>query len=172
MNKNIKGLYENYPLLSVVVSNLITFSIYTLGALILSGLGWIAVAAFLFYCLGLEIRLLKISCVDCYYYGKLCFSGRGMICSFFFKKGDPQRFLCKQITWVQILPDFLVALIPLLAGIYLSIIAFNWLRLGLMLLLIILAFPATGYLRSHLACLNCKQRELGCPASELFGGKK
>jgi hypothetical protein len=162
--------YENYPPLFVLGSDLVTFSIYILGAFILSGFGWLVVALYILYCLFLEVRLLKMSCVNCYYYGKLCFSGHGLLCSFFFKKGDPKGFLCKKITWVQIVPDFLLSLIPLAAGIYLSLVSFSWLRLGLMALLIVAAFPSAGYIRMNLACLHCRQKELGCPATELFGG--
>ena len=63
-------------------------------------------------------------------------------------------------------------LIPLLAGLYLSFIDFSWLRLFLMILLVILAFPVVGFVRGNLACRYCKQRELGCPAAKLFGGKQ
>jgi len=163
--------YENYPLPFVIFSNLVGLSIYVLGAVILSGVGWPIVVLYLLYCLALEIRLFKKSCVDCYYYGKLCFSGRGLLCSLFFKKGDPKRFLCTQISWIQLIPDFLVTLIPLIGGIILSIIDFNWLRLTLMIILVILGFPVIGYIRGSLACLHCKQRDLGCPAVEFFSVK-
>jgi hypothetical protein len=172
MNTNKTEFYENYPPLFVIFSNLVGLSIYLLGAIILSGFGWLAVTSYLLYCAALEIRLFKKSCVDCYYYGKLCFSGRGLICSLLFKKGDPKRFISKKVSWSQLIPDLLVPLIPLIGGIILSITNFNWLRIALMLLLSILGFPVIGYIRSSLACLHCKQRELGCPAVELFGGKQ
>lgn len=165
-------LYENYPPLTVAISTLVSLSIYLLGVLILSGFGVLTVILFILYCLAFEVRLLMGSCVNCYYYGKLCFSGKGLLCSFFFKKGDPKKFICKEITWVQLIPDFLIVLVPFTAGIYLSFVNFSWLRLGLMFLLLILGFPGIGYLRGSLACLYCKQRKLGCPATELFGGKK
>jgi hypothetical protein len=82
--KNARS-YESYPLLFVAAANLVTFSVYFLGAAILSGFGWLAVTAFLLYCL---------------------------------------------------------------------------------------AFPVIGYIRSNLGCSYCKQREPGCPAADLFGGKK
>jgi hypothetical protein len=164
--------YENYPVWFVLMSNILTLPIYFLGAYIIWGFGWIYALLYLGYCLALEIRLLKMSCVDCFYYGKLCFSGRGLICSWFFKKGDPKRFTCKEITWKHLIFDFLVPIIPILAGIALSIISFNWWRLGAILALIILGFPVTGYLRGSLACKFCRQRELGCPAEQLFSKKE
>ena len=164
--------YENYPVWFVFLSNLVTLPIYFLGAYIIFGFGWLSVTLYLVYCLGLEIRLFKMSCVDCYYYGKLCFSGRGKIAALFFKKGDPKRFICKEITWKHLIFDFLVPIIPLGAGIALSITDFSWLRLGLMLALIILGFPVAGYLRGALACKFCKQREIGCPAQDFFNKNK
>ncbi|MEA3494348.1 MAG: hypothetical protein U9R38_08225 [Candidatus Margulisiibacteriota bacterium] len=171
MHTNKTECYENYPLHFVVFSTLVALSIYILGAVILSGVGLLAVISYLLYCILLEFRLFRKSCVDCYYYGKLCFSGKGLLCSLFFKKGDPKRFIEKKIVWWQIIPDFLVTLIPLIGGIILSIIDFNWLRIGLIIMLAILGFPITGYIRSSFACSYCKQRELGCPAAELFSGK-
>ncbi|MFH1684097.1 MAG: hypothetical protein ABIA67_04360 [Candidatus Margulisiibacteriota bacterium] len=35
----------------------------------------------------------------------------------------------------------------------------------------ILGVPVVGYLRGSLACKFCKQRELGCPAEQLFSKK-
>ncbi|MFH1347444.1 MAG: hypothetical protein ABIH22_02010 [Candidatus Margulisiibacteriota bacterium] len=163
--------YDNYPLWFVFLCNLLTLPIYLLGAYIIYGFGWIYMALYLLYCLALEIRLFKMSCVDCYYYGKLCFSGRGKIAALFFKKGDPKRFTCKEITWKHLIFDFLVTLIPFFAGIALSIIDFNWPRVIAIVLLLILGFPVAGYLRGSLACKFCKQRELGCPAEQLFGKK-
>ncbi|MBU0672156.1 MAG: hypothetical protein KJ732_03910 [Candidatus Margulisbacteria bacterium] len=163
--------YESYPLWFVLLSNLVTLPIYALGAYIIYGFGWIYIALYLLYCLALEIRLFKMSCVDCYYYGKLCFSGRGLICSWFFKKGDPKHFACKEISWKHLIFDFLVPIIPIIAGIALSIISFNWWRLAAIVALLILGFPVTGYLRGSLACKFCKQRELGCPAAEAFNKK-
>ena len=163
--------YENYPVWFVLLSNLLTLPIYFLGAYIIYGFGWIYMILYLLYCLALEIRLLKMSCVDCYYYGKLCFSGRGLICSLFFKKDDPKRFGCKEISWKHLIFDFLVPLIPIFAGIALSLIDFNWPRVIAIVTLLILGFPVTGYLRGSLACKFCKQRELGCPAEQLFSQK-
>jgi hypothetical protein len=160
--------HENYPLWFALLSNLLTLPIYFLGAYVIFGFGLIYMLLYLLYCLALEIRLFKMSCVDCYYYGKLCFSGRGLLCSFFFKKGDPKRFSCKEISWKHLILDFLVPLIPIIAGIALSIINFNWLRVIVIVTLLILGFPVAGYVRGNLACKFCRQRELGCPAEQLF----
>lgn len=63
--------YDCFPMWIVGVSNLVAVSVYGLGAYILSGFGLWLSGLYLLYCLGLELRLLKGHCVNCYYYGKV-----------------------------------------------------------------------------------------------------
>jgi hypothetical protein len=81
---------------------------------------------------------MRKSCVNCYYYGKFCAFGKGKISSLFFKKGDSRQFVKCKITWKDILPDFLVSIVPVVVGIVLLIVKFNWLILSLMVLLVVL----------------------------------
>ncbi len=135
------------------------------------GLGiWVAVL-YLLYCAWIEFRILKHSCVDCYYYGKLCGLGRGKLCPLLFKKGDPQRFVNGQISWTDLIPDFLVSIFPAIGAVVLLIRDFSWLILLLLLLLLVLAFPGTAIIRGSFACKYCKQREIGCPAEKFFNKK-
>jgi len=64
-------------------------------------------------------------CVDYYYYGKTCAFGKGRMRSMFFQKGNPEKFNKMTITWKDIIPDFLVFMIPVLAGILLLIQEFT-----------------------------------------------
>jgi len=164
--------YENYPTKFITISNILQFAIYIIGAYIVFLLGPIWLILYLTYIVILEIRLLKISCIHCYYYNKYCAFGKGKLCSIFFKKGSPKKFIEKQISWVDIIPDFMVSLIPLVIGIILLTNSFNWFLLLLAVLLLILAFPINGFIRGSLACKYCKQRETGCPAEKLFNKKK
>ena len=163
--------YEDYPYWIIVVSNLLQLSIYTIGVIIIKPLGIIWVLIYLAYIILLEIRLLKKSCVDCYYYGKRCAFGKGKLCSLFFKKGNKESF-AGNFTWVDLIPDMLVAIIPLLIGIVTLIINFNWLLLSLVILLFLLVSTGNGLVRGSLACKYCKQREIGCPAEKLFNKEK
>jgi hypothetical protein len=156
----------------VFISNLVSVLIYAAGATIIFQLGWIWLALYLLYILGLEIRLMKKSCVNCYYYGKFCAFGKGKLSALFFKKGDPKAFLKNKITWKNIIPDFLVSIIPLAVGIVLLITNFSWLVLGLIILLAFLTSAGNSYVRGSLACKFCKQREIGCPAERLFNKNK
>ncbi|MFC1501086.1 hypothetical protein ACFL58_01385 [Elusimicrobiota bacterium] len=160
--------HENYPAWIVIISNFVSLAIYAIGAFIIYKLGLIWLALYLLYILFLEIRLLRKSCIYCYYYGKICAFGKGKISSLLFRRGNAQQFSEIKITWKDILPDFLVSIIPLIIGIILLIINFDLLLLFLLVLLLILSSFGNAKVRGSLACKYCKQRDLGCPAAQLF----
>jgi hypothetical protein len=160
--------YENFPLSIVLVCNLVPISLYVIGALILSGFGLWMTVLYLVLCLGLEYRVMRASCVNCYYYGRWCGFGKGKLCSLLFKKGDPQRFANRHITWRDLLSDFLVVLVPLVGGVVLLIQDFSWLLVIALAVFVGLAFGGTGYIRGSIVCKHCKQRDIGCPAAQFF----
>ena len=160
--------YEDFPAAKVVPAVLLNFSIYALGASILSGFGIPAAGLYLLYCIGTEINVMKTSCVDCFYYGKWCAFGKGKVAPLLFRRGDPARFPAKSMSWKELLPDMFVALIPLAGGITLLIQRFSWGVTLMLALLLALAFQGTYLVRSRIACKYCKQRELGCPAERFF----
>jgi len=155
----------------VLASNLLQLSIYAIGAYIIALAGYAWLFLFLAYVVWLEVRLLKRSCVNCYYYGKRCAFGKGKLCSLFFRKGSAEKFAQDKITWKDILPDFMVSIIPFVLGIVLLVLKFDWMLLALVILLFLLASFGNGLVRGSLACKHCKQRELGCPAEQLFNRK-
>jgi hypothetical protein len=160
--------YENYPCWIMLVSNLVSAAIYLAGAFIIYHLGLVWLGLYIIYILFLETRIMKGSCTSCYYYGKCCAFGKGKLSALFFKKGNPNKFACRKITWKDIIPDFLVSIIPFIAGIVLLILDFDWLILLSIILLAILASFGNSFVRGSLACKFCRQRELGCPAEQLF----
>jgi hypothetical protein len=163
-----KQIFENYPAWVVLAANAQAISIYLLGAVIMAHLGIWAMTAYLAMCLFLEVKLLATGCVHCYYFGKLCFSGKGIVSSWFFKKGAPEVLAKRVVTWKELVPDMLVALLPAGAAVFLLIRDFQWLVLGLLIGVLVLAFPVSGFIRGTQACCHCRQRELGCPAEKLF----
>lgn len=164
--------HENYPATTVIASNLVSFLIYGIGIYILYRFGLIWVIGYVLFVLLLEFRLLSGHCVDCYYYGRTCAFGKGYLSSLFFQKGRPERFSRMKITWKDIIPDFLVFIIPVLAGILLLLREFTWTVLLLIIALFLLGFLGNGLVRGQLACRYCKQREIGCPAVQLFDKTK
>jgi hypothetical protein len=164
--------YEDFPGWMVILSNIVAISIYATGAYILAGFGVFVSILYLLYCLWVEIGILRKSCVYCYYYGKMCGVGKGKLCSLFFKKGDPQRFIEKEITWSAMLPDFMVIIFPMVGGIILLVRDFSLFLLAIMVLLLLLFSGGNAVIRSSLMCKYCKQREIGCPADRLFNKDK
>jgi hypothetical protein len=164
--------YENFPVWIVILSNLVAFLIYGLGFLVLHRLGLLFSVGYLVYVLALEFRLLRNHCTNCYYWGKTCGFGKGRLSSLLFKKGDIAKFCDNNITWKDMIPDVLVTLIPLGAGIYLLAMDFDFIILSILFLLVFLTTMGNGFVRGTLTCRHCKQKELGCPADLLFNKGK
>ncbi len=161
-------LYENYPAGLVAAAVLVTIAIYAAGAFILAGFGSIMTALYLLFCVGNEVHVMKMSCVDCYYFDKRCAFGRGKAAALFFTRGDPKRFLTKSISRKDLIPDILVIVFPLLGGIVLLIKDFSWVTVIALAFLLTLASGGNYLIRSRVACACCKQRDLGCPAEQFF----
>lgn len=164
--------FEKFPVRIVFLSNLLSFLIYALGIMIIQRFGWIYAGLYITYIIFLEFRLLKFHCPNCYYYGKVCAFGKGIISSYFFKKGDPVKFSCKKFTFKDLIPDILIFIIPAISAIALLILKFDWIILLSFIILIFLNFSGNGYVRGQLACKHCIQKELGCPAAEFFNTLK
>lgn len=160
--------WDVYPIRFVALSNLLSLSIYAIGALIVLHLDPFAAALYLLYCAALEIRLIRRSCTRCYYYGRRCCFGKGALSSLIFDRDDEKAFADESISWLAVLPDFMVTIAPLLAGIVVLIDQFSWTILALAAVLVFLGFPGSAVIRGSCACKHCKQRTLGCPAQELF----
>ena len=161
--------FETFPIGIVVLTAAVAIAIYALGVYVLLGFGVLAAVLYALYCLAVEGLVLKRSCANCYYYGKRCGLGRGTLCALLFKRGDPRRFVEREASWADMLPDFLVVLLPIAGGIVLSIRDFTWLRVAALVLLVGLSFVGNAVSRGMFACRYCRQREIGCPAATLFG---
>jgi hypothetical protein len=164
--------YESYPAWMVAISAAVALAIYVAGAAILRGFGlWLA-ALSVVYAVWVELKVLRGSCIHCAYYGRVCGLGRGKLCALFFARGDPEWFSRRPISWKAMLPDLMVTVFPLVGGVILLVRDFSWVILGLMLVLILLSTVGNGMVRGSLACKHCRQRELGCPAEQLFSRER
>ena len=164
--------YENFPAWIPFIAILISVIGYVIGAFILSGLGIIFSILYLFYCFGAELLVVIRSCKDCWYYGKICGLGKGKIAPLFVKKGTTKKFADRDISVVHMIPDFLVVILPLVGGAFLLILDFSILVLSLMVIFGVLFFGGTAFIRGTFACRYCKQKDIGCPAFEIFNKKK
>jgi len=160
--------YENFPFWMVMLANLLSLAIYAIGILIFARFGIVWVLLYVTYCIYFEIRLLRGSCVNCYYYGKFCGFGKGRLCALFFRSGDPAKFNKRKITFRDLIPDFLVTLFPLVGGVILLIRHFDWLILLALAAIWILTTTGNSFVRGSLACKYCRQKDLGCPAAQMF----
>jgi hypothetical protein len=113
--------FENFPWRMVVTCNAVGLAIYAIGLYLMARLGIIWGVLYAAYCIWMEWRLLSGSCRSCYYYGKRCGFGKGRVCSRFFTKAPEQSLCSKPISWRDVVPDFLVSLIPLGAGITITL---------------------------------------------------
>lgn len=160
--------YDNFPLWIPALSWTLILSIDILGAYILFKLSNLLPIFYLSFCMWVEYKLLKYSCVNCYYCGKTCGLGKGKLANILFKKGDPQKFVERTISWKDMVLDFLVFALPLAGGIIYLTKDFTLLILTLLVILTILSLGGNALARGNLICKYCKQRELGCPAEQLF----
>jgi hypothetical protein len=164
--------YKHYPFRTVFLANLVSLGIYGSGFVVMLKAGIYFAFGYLLYILYFEYRLVRFHCSGCYYMGKRCGFGRGFISSCLFKKGDPAIFSMRKATWKNLIPDMLITIIPLVTGIILLILVFDFLLIITMLFLIFLTTSGNGYIRSSLTCKHCIQREMGCPADQLFHPEK
>jgi amino acid transporter len=164
----IVKVYENYPVRIIILSNTVSILIYLLGFMITLSLSWVAAILYSVFILFQEYKLVCKQCVNCYYWGKSCAFGKGRLSSVICKRGDISKFSEKIFKWEDLIPDLLVSLIPLITALVLLIIKFNLLLLLSMIFLIALTTIGNSYVRGKLACKYCKQREIGCPAEQLF----
>ena len=164
--------FEDFPYWMVAICNTVGLAIYAIGLYLMTRLGVVWGALYAAYCLWMEWRLLSGSCRSCYYFGKRCGFGKGRLCAWFFTRGAEQGLCRKPISWRDVVPDFLVSLIPLSVGIATLVRHFSWPVLLLVVALLFLGSVGTGLVRGQLACRYCRQRELGCPAEQLFSKTK
>lgn len=162
---------DNYPVGTVILSNAVSFAIYSLGFAVMFRLGLIYSLLYAVYILFLEFRLIRYHCTSCYYWGRTCGFGKGRVSAWFFRKGDPAAFCSKSMTWKDMIPDMLITLIPVCTGIVLLIMHFSIMVLVELLLLMLLTTMGNGYIRGSLTCKFCRQQE-ACPAYQLFNKPK
>jgi len=160
--------YERFPWSIVVLANLVGLTIYAVGTYLLWQLGLWWGVLYLLYCAWMEWRLLTKSCVNCYYYGKVCGFGKGKLCAALFKQGDPEQFGAKPISWRDLIPDMGVLVFPVVGGLILLVSDFRWVAAALLVILIALCTGGNAVVRGSFACKYCKQREIRCPAEQLF----
>ena len=83
---------ENYSIKTVCLSLTLMITSYLLGTLILIIFNPLLGLFYLFLCIITLLCSMKLRCTHCFYYGKRCYSGLGVISKIFFSKGDSEEF--------------------------------------------------------------------------------
>jgi hypothetical protein len=163
--------YDKYPISSVIIFNLVALINYGVGLYLFSQVNAILMWLYLIYLIVVEITVYREGCVSCCYYGKRCFSGRGVIAPKLFKKQDPKRFCEKEVTWKNLLPTMMTTVLPILAGGFLLIQNFSWFVVGMIAIPILTWIVGNPIIYGKLGCPHCKQGRICCPANDFFGKK-
>ncbi len=172
MNKKTK-IYDNYPVWIAILANVPSLAVYTAVAYIMFKLNLITGILYVAYLFLLERSFFKEGCIHCYYYGKVCAFGKGVIAIKFFKKGKPEKFCERELGVKDFIPQLLVVLTPLIIGIALFVSrGFNIPILIAMIYPILSWFVVNPILYGKLACLHCKQGSICCPALKFFTKKQ
>jgi len=165
--------YESYPIWSVAIVILLFLATYLAGVYIMFRLHLIAGILYIVYLVLLEFFVFKEACPNCYYYGKLCFSGRGKLAKLIYKKGDPKRFCERELKFKDLVPQLIVVAVPIVVGIALLISrGFHLLTLTATIYPVFNWFAVNPILYGKLACPHCKQGKKCCPALDFFSKKK
>ena len=158
-----KGL-EEYPKSGIILGNISMFLIFILGTIAIwlfyPLLGWfyLIIAILLVY-----IVLRKLVCTNCYYYNKWCSIGWGRLSAALFKKGSIDNF--NDSIGLKLAPFIYVSLmiIPIIVIIISIIQVFNYYKLGILIVLLLL-FVYSGGIGRKASCSRCKMR-LHCRGS-------
>lgn len=164
--------FENYPARTVLIVWLVNLIVYLASVYLIWRLGALWGVLAIVYLFVVEFSTYWEGCTHCYYYGKRCYSGRGRIAPWLVKKGNPQKFCEKPVTFWNLLPHALVSIAPLIVGIILLIQDFNWLILICTSLPLLQWFMGNQLIFGILACPHCEQGRRCCPAQAFFGKKK
>lgn len=164
-----KTYYESYPLRFNCISLGVTLLSYAFGTAIFYLISPIFGLAYALLCLLSVLVSLKLRCSYCYYYGKRCPSGLGILSKQLFRKGDPEGFKdSKNLIPAGIL-DFGLLVLAVLGGIALCVMRFSLLSASLLAAYILVA--VAGFSVKKIFCRHCEQGRLGCPAYEGMKGK-
>jgi len=78
--------YENYPVWIVVISDLVSLSIYFIGGFFIYQIGFLWLMLYILSIFISEYKLVSKHCVNCNYFGKTCAFGKGRLSSLFLRE--------------------------------------------------------------------------------------
>jgi hypothetical protein len=162
--------YECYPLRFNAISLGIALLSYAIGAAIFYLIEPVLGLGYVFLCVLSLLAGLAFRCRFCYYHGKRCPSGLGVLSKLLFQKGDPKGFGNPKNLMVAGILDFGALILAVLGGAALCIMDFSLLAAAL-LGAYVLVGVVLGFTLKKVFCAHCEQGRLGCPAYEGMRGK-
>ncbi len=148
----------------IICMNLIfIFLSYFIGSLVIFSFNLIAGIFYVILCILTVFLSLKLRCSYCFYYGKKCGFGLGILSKIFFSQGESKEFNNSKNVILVLIFSMCVSIIPVILGIVLLIDNFSVLHLIYFILYILVAFLPNFFIRSKV-CKDCEQGKLGCPA--------
>jgi len=154
---------ESYSRKIICMNLLLTFLSYFIGTLVIYSFNLIAGIFYVILCILTIFLSLKLRCSYCFYYGKRCGFGFGILSKIFFSQGESKEFNNSK----NIIPVLVFSLgtsfIPIVIGIVLLIASFSVFHLIYFILYILLAFLPNFFIRNKV-CEHCEQGGVGCPA--------
>lgn len=165
--------YDCYPIHLVLMISILQVAVYLTGAYIMFRLHLAAGILYVAFIVFLEGSVCREGCRNCYYYGKLCAFGRGKIAGLILKRGDPREFSKRELGWKDFVPQILVVLIPLIAGIAIMVSrGFDVWILCAMIYPLLSWFCLNPWIYGNIACAHCRQGRKCCPALRFFSKEK
>lgn len=156
---------ESYPIKIVCVSASLTIISYLAGAfLVYFFFPPLSVVYLLLAALTLVVSM-KLRCTHCYYFGKYCNFGLGMLAKYFFNRGEPGEFRDPKKVGITAILSFGTMLIPVFIGLLMFVTDMNLSNLGLLFGYILIGIAPNFLVRGSF-CDKCMQGELGCPSYE------
>jgi len=154
--------FEKYPTSYVLANNLLIAAILSTAYLGMKDLfaGVFSKVYVLVSLLFILVILRWAMCTNCYYYGKKCNTGWGILTAWLFKKGKKSEKVQKWLVlfhWV-----FWFAILPVLVMVYLSLTSFSYVRLVYLGIFIILQIISNKFRK--VCCFHCYHKN-NCPGS-------
>ena len=165
MDKNFelyeKGL-ETFSLFSVVLNNIIMILWIISGSVACTFISPIIGKIYLFTAVFMVYFVLrKIVCTNCYYYGKMCSTGWGILAEHLFRKGNINNFRNSIGNKLAPITYFSLLIVPLILVLISIIREFTTLKF-ITLILLLLTSIYSSLIGRKKSCRNCKMR-LICP---------
>lgn len=148
--------YESYKKSTVIFGNFMMLLWISLGTVAVWFFSPMFAWLFLSFALVMiYVVLRKLVCTNCYYYNKWCATGWGKLSAKMFRKGKIEDF--NDSIGIKIAPITygLLTIIPLIVIIISIILAFDYTKIGVLVLLLGVSFYSGGIGRKT-SCSKCK----------------